>query len=216
MVVQHSQRFIFRYMPAPIKTLSRVTTKTLEELGTGVPTEDGVIVLGHAPDLDLNQNRLIADADAAAITERYESMVASSRITDFVRGTVCVDTEEEAVAAIRRVSAHDGVTVVRVKNLMHGDAETVGGYRDTKLILVVDAGVAPGCLGEEGKSSGTGGDADGEAGGKAGGEQRIQMLCELQILLRPFLEVKGFMHPLYKIARGDIAGAIDSDPKRNY
>ena len=106
--------------------------------------------------------------------ESHELTYAAGTLLDYVRGAVACATEAHVVEAIKDLEAH--FRVARIKNLHHPDAETVGGYRDVKVIVAYPL--------------------------KAG-EATFEMLCEVQLILAGNLVVKESMHLLYGMKRGD-------------
>ena len=62
-------------------------------------------------------------------------------LCDVVRGAIGCETEEEAYDAVEKVCSElEVIAVVRVKNTMHPDAQTVGGYRDVKILVAMEVG----------------------------------------------------------------------------
>ena len=105
--------------------------------------------------------------------------MAAGRILDFIRGSVTCETEQEVLDALGVLKTQ--FEIVCVKNMYHSAAQDlVGGYRDIKVFIVVPL------------SSET---------------IRAQMVCEVQLLLRSFLDIKKRMHLLYTIKRGDYTDA---------
>ena len=102
---------------------------------------------------------------------------------DIVRASIAFDSAEGLLTSARTwlgsTLEADGVEVIRVKNPFHESFEApAGAYRDVKLNLLVRV---------------------------PGAEERLH-ICELQLILCSYLDVKKYMHLIYKILRGDYFG----------
>ena len=98
-----------------------------------------------------------------------------SQLKDILRGTIYCDTLEDICVVWSEIEAlqSKGVVVIElVKNRFHPTSTSLAGYRDINSILRINSG-----------SKGSG------------------ILCELQLILTPFIVLKHESHPSYEIAR---------------
>ena len=169
-----SALFPERHTAAPLKKRPRILDKLLEEVGSPTLGDDGATEPGRTTAL------------APLATD------AASHLVDYAR---CSTVDEAAalqshfatLMALRIET--DGLEVIRIKNGYDPgtDADTTHGYRDIKVIVVVDTGeVLPGC-----KTS-------------------AKHLCEVQLIESRMPSVKKNMHKLYLILRGDFGGVCPS------
>jgi hypothetical protein len=174
------------FKKAPLKRLERVVEKTKEDwpafLHPGhTALGDAAAAAAHLPPAGVTRstwNETLQHRYLLGGPERHWEDYGN--VLDIVRGSVSCATEDQIVGVMESIA--EAFVVVRVKNTMHADAKTVGEYRDIKMLVVVSS------------SDPVYNSVASESGG-------VNMICEIQLLLNSYLEVKKSMHPLYKIVR---------------
>jgi len=116
-----------------------------------------------------------------AHTGNPEDLLCAGGMLDLVRGSIECDTEEKVQKIYEKAMGYtiqtDYAEAVRVKNGFNKPA--VGGYADLKLFLLVGDDTS------------------------ADSSEHILHICELQVHLKDFLEMKQYTHLPYAIQRGD-------------
>lgn len=94
---------------------------------------------------------------------------------DVVRGSVQANGSAGMTSVVEKLKTlSPRFEVWRIKNTHHVSAETVGGYRDVKVL-----------------------------GRFTSGDDNIAMIVEIQVIDKVFLDVKKYMHKAYAVQRGD-------------
>ena len=113
--------------------------------------------------------------------QRVVLTTACYETCDIVRGSVSCDGQEDMLDSLKTLKSRPVVngtcfTLMRIKNSHHIDAKSVGGYRDVKVIGVLDV---------------------------PAGDRTDSMLVEIQLIDKIFLDLKKLMHRPFMIMRGD-------------
>ena len=144
--------------------------------------------------------------DEKELSKDADRICAAGYVVDMMRGSITVQSAEDALAACRAIEASTDWVVLKCKNGFHESAESMGGYRDIKYVVRV-RGQAP--LPGASRQKATIGSSSSRPkvaptehpdaaelarGGPTG---------EIQVLLHEYLAVKKSMHAIYTAARGD-------------
>jgi len=157
-----------RFTAAPIKRKPRMLEKVAQDLQEEWPEFPGF------------------ESPEAVASER--ARCGFFALGDVVRGSVAADGAEAMLATKEKLHSlapsepgYTGFEVWRVKNTHHHDStETLGGYRDMKVLGLFSAPAPEGS-----------------------GLQPLSMIVEVQVIDTAFLSIKKSMHKVYAIRRGD-------------
>lgn len=170
-----------RFKAAPVKKPKRI----LEKVKADLSQRNRSLFDRIADCYDQDEWNLRA-MDLKPSSHRVTLATLCYDINDIVRGAlICYGAEDmiRAIELLKSGPSRNGISfkALRIKNTHNAAAETIGGYRDVKIIGVLQV---------EDK-----GDA---------------MLVEIQLIDIVFTKIKNFMHKPYSISRGDF-GIIPSD-----